>query len=230
MTTPPNMPLERDEQILAHIGLYRIAFRATLDTLFFERRSSANVVQRLLRQGRIIARPGLGGRLRYYQLTAAETARQAVPLIRAKPLGAQALQTHLSVLWFCHFSGQGVARARLEPDRLAEIFGDERPKGPHCVELGPPARIYRVLVTGERSTDNILLKQLKARIFRSKRHPRIGPLLKSSGYSFVILAEHPRRRERLLNAIKRRGLDTHARILVEYAPSLRSVHAALREI
>ncbi len=223
-------PVDRDQQMLAHIGLYRLAFRITLDRLFFDGHSSANVVQRLLRQGRIIARPGLGARLRYYQLTAAETARQGVPLIRAKPMGAQAIQTHLGVLWFCHFTDPKAARARLEPDRLVQIFGNERPKGAHCIERGPPARVYRVIVTGERSTDEVLLKRLRVRVAKARRHPTLGPLLQKSEYCFVILAEHAVRRERLRKAIVRRGLDKHARITVDYAPSIRTVQTALKAL
>lgn len=228
MTVGQPSSTERDERILSHIGRYRIAFRTTLEQIFFEGRSSGNVVQRLLRQGRIVARPGLGPRLRYYQLSAAESARQGVPLIRAKPLGGQALQTHIGVLWYCYFTTPGVRRGRLEPSDLTPLFRDERPKGAHCVEPGKPSRVFRVIVTGDRSTDEVLLKRLKQRIARCRRHPVLGPMMAGSEYCFVILAENGPRRERLRKAITRRGLDRHARILVDYAPGVRSVHAELR--
>ena len=58
-------PREREDNILDHIGRYRITLRAVLERLFFEGASCNNVVQRLVRQGKIRAREkGLAGKLK----------------------------------------------------------------------------------------------------------------------------------------------------------------------
>ena len=100
----------RDEEILRHLGLYRISIRPVLSRLFFAGRDPGNVLQRLRAAGLVQewpkrrasdagARAGFLTGLSYYQLTVAG-ALGRVPLTRAAPLNTRALHKHFAVLWW----------------------------------------------------------------------------------------------------------------------------------
>lgn len=58
----------RDDRILDRIGLSSISLRPIIERLFFEGKNCGNVIRRLTKQGKIVSRPGLPSRIRYYQL------------------------------------------------------------------------------------------------------------------------------------------------------------------
>jgi len=221
--------MTRDEQILAHIGLYRLTFRRVLSVLFFDGCTPGNVVQRLLAEGRIQARGGLPERLRYYQLTPTEARRRGLPIARSRPLKPQAFQSHLGVLWFaCIGSQKETPRRRLDRDALLKLFGPDFPKGPHCLEGGAKPCVWRVHVTGVRTDDTALVKLLKRRIEMLQKHETLGAWIRNRQYALALLADTEGRRRRLLEVTKNHGLDHRTKVVVEYCPSHASAPAALR--
>jgi hypothetical protein len=218
----------RDEKILTHVGLYRLSFRAVLSDMYFDGRTPANVLGRLMQQGRIRARSGLPERLSYYQLTPAEARRRGLPEARARPLGGQALQTHIGVLWFCWRSPDAYRR-RLDRQELRKHLDLECDNAPHCIQGGEEPVVWRIHVTGQRSNDATLVKHLVARLDGCPENSTIGSWIAAGRYAIAILAESEGRRLRLKEMIRRHGLKTRTRTTVEYAPSPQSLALAFRE-
>lgn len=223
------MPMHaRDERILHHVGLYRLSLRAILAKRFFDGRTAGNVIARLIEHGRLQGRPGLPERLSYYQLTAAEARRRGLPAARARPLGAQALHTHLGVLWFCCAHNTKTPRRRLDRRELAKHFDATLDNAPHCLEAGDDPVVWRVHVTSTRSNDLTLIKHLSARLVALSSTQAFGPWIEAGRYAVAILAESPGRRARLTETINRHGHPQRLRWTVEHAPSPNGLGAALR--
>lgn len=220
----------RDEQILAHIGLYRLTFRRVLSVLFFEGRTPGNVLRRLLDEGRVQARGGLPDRLRYYQLTPTEARRRGLPIARSRPLKPQAFQTHLGVLWFCCMihPQQGTPRRRLDREELRKLFGPGFPKGPHCLEGGERPCVWRVHATGTHTDDAALVKLLTRRTEALLKHETLGAWIRTRRYAVALLADTEGRWRRLLEVTTHHGLDRRTKVVVEYGPGHASAPAALR--
>lgn len=218
---------DRDEKILSHVGLYRLSFRAILSSHYFEGRTAANVIARLIRQGRLRPRSGLPERLTYYQLTPAEVRRRGLPEARARPLGGQALQTHIGVLWFCCRS-LSAYRRRLDRRELERHLGLRCASAPHCVEGGEQPVIWRLHVTGQRSHDATLVRHLRARLDELAQDSTLSSWLAARRYAIAILAESESRRSRLQEMIHHHGLHHRTRCTVGYCPSPGALAAALR--
>lgn len=202
---------DRDRQILQHIGRYRLSLRCVLEHLFFEDRSCANVIQRLLRDGRIQSFQKIAGGLSHYELTLAEAQRQGVPLDRARGFGGQALGTHLGVLWFCCMETK--QRKRLEPHELQQLFGDNKFRAPHCAEMGDRPRVLRVHVVGEKTRTRDLLKRVRSEIRRVRDNETIAKWLRARRYGFALLVGEAAQHERLKRSVGRTGLTDLAHIV-----------------
>jgi len=220
---------ERDERILAHIGRYRITLRQVVSLAFFDGRNPGNVIQRLLDEGRITVRTGLPDRLSYYQLSLAEVRARGLPEARSRPFRPQALHAHLAALWFCCASADG-QRRRLENAELSKLFGGDPPKGPHCLAGGEVPRVYRLHCLGPDASARGVVRALKRRVERLREHTRLGPWMRNRQYALALLADSPVRVERLLEALDDHRVPRRAEIVVECAPSHRTLAAALRRL
>jgi hypothetical protein len=228
------IPPTRDNLILDHIGLYRLTFRRTLERLFFEGASSGNVIQRLLDDGRIQARSGLPGRVRYYQLSPAEAATRGVPIARTRPLRSQALHQAIATLWHCCM--ESPRRIRLEPAELAALIEGfpKAPQAAHCLDTrevrdGEKShRVQRLEVVGARTGVTGLVQRLAGRIHEARRHSALGPWVQSRRYGYVVLVDAPQRRALIQKAIQKAGLHDLASVAVAFAPTPITVVHALR--
>lgn len=217
----------RDEKILDHIARYRVSLRPVLDRLFFDSQSSGsgNVLQRLLQGGFVTARDGLPGKRRYYQLTAKGAAGR-VSIERTKPIRAQALRSHIAILWFCTMGD--VRRLRLEEWELRDILKEHAPEGRHCAVPGDPLRVFRVQVPGARTRPPAVISALKENIQQSYQNPVLKLWMKDGIYGFAILAEAERAAE-LRSAAAQHKLHRYAPILVEPVPSSQTLTRAIHD-
>ncbi len=219
---------EREERLLAHIGLYRLSLRTIIERRFFEGGNAGNVTQRLLHDGRIQARDqGFHGRLRYYQLTLGEARRRSLPEERAGAFGGQALHTHLGLLWFCCASDR--PRRRLEDEELNKLFAMVPPGVGHCAEGGKDPCIYRMHVVGAKTKIADLIRRLRSRTLVEPPNPALAAWMRQRKYGIAILAESSARCEAIRRALHRAGLPEILRCTVESVPSPLTLHEALHE-
>ena len=217
----------RDDDILDHIGLYRISFRFVIERLFFQGGNCGNVIQRLMKQKRIQSVDGLPGSLAYYQLTLGEARRRNLPQDRGRALGPRALAMHLAVLWFCRLAP--VPRRRLEENELEKLFG-ETPSGcPHVAQSGSKPCVYRVhlVSSGTRTAD--VIKRLRTEIDAAARKRPLDAWTAGGRYVFALLTDAVPRAQAFTRAVQRAKLDRRARIVCEGVPSPLTIQDAIQD-
>lgn len=220
--------LERDERILAHIGLYRVSFRPVISSLFFGGRTPGNVLHRLMAEGRIQSRAGLPNRVRYYQLTPTEAVRRGLPVGRSRPPKPQALQTHLAVLWHCCGMPGAPGRRRLDSGDLTTLFGSGCPPGVFVIEAGKRPRVFRVQVIGPGVRVGRAVKALRRRIERLRRHQAVGPWIRNRQFGFLILTDSEAKCARVREVITRHAIPSRAESEVAFVSGNRTAGAARR--
>lgn len=220
---------DRDDRILAHVGLYQLTLRCVLEELFFDGANCGNVVQRLVAAKQLQIREGLPDRLSYYQLTRAEANRRGLPESRARALQNQALHTALAVLWFCSMSS--VKRHRLEPQDVDQFFPETIPASIHCIERESDRhRLIRVKVVDPGSEDSSIIRSLRKAVFQTIERPGLRPWVTTGHYSFGIITETTARVERIRQIIADdEQLSASASFLVEQAPGVRTLKQAIHD-
>jgi len=218
----------RDNKILRHIGLYRITLRPVLERLYFAGRSSGNVLQRLRDDG-YIAGAKLPGRVSYYRLSCKGVQHLQLPLSRATAFGAQALQTHLGILWFCCMGE--TRRFRTEGESLSKLFPGNAPKGEHCVEQGDRQRLYQVYVPGPDTPVRRIVRELRKRFHEARLDASVERWMDGRLYAFATLVDTDKRRKALRAALKSapegdQPLISHAYFRVEVVPGIRTIKDA----
>ncbi|MBN2562356.1 MAG: hypothetical protein JXQ75_15635 [Phycisphaerae bacterium] len=217
----------RDDDILDHIGLYRISFRFIIERLFFQGGNCGNVVQRLMKQKRIQSVDGLPGSLAYYQLTLGEARRRSLPQDRGRALGPRALATHLAILWFCSLAP--VPRRRLGENELSQLFG-EKPSGcPHVAQAGAKPRVYRIHVVSSRTRAADVIKRLRAEIDAAIQSRQLNSWAGSGRYAFALLTDTASRAQAFTRAVQRAKLDQRVRIVCEGVPSPLTIQDAIHD-
>ncbi len=215
------MLTERDEDILWHVGLYRLTLRPVLAEAF-GLATPGNVLSRLRRAKLLRERTGLPGGVSYYQLTEASAAGR-VPLDRTNDLG-HALPLHLAVLWWCHFAKH--PKRRLEVHELEELFGDNvrfPPQIPHCVDRNVPGakrrRVWRVYVPGPSTTPSKVVRAIRQDIAHAEEAGgKLEHWLKETRtYAFAVLVDSEPRRRQLRQILG--PLHEEVSIAVDVAPS-----------
>src|SRR5437763_1322552 len=122
-----------DEKILNHIGKYGLSLRAVIEERFLEGGTCDHIVNRLVKEKRIVSVSGIPGGLSYYRLSLTEARARGVPEHRARPKKGAALRQAIQVLCFCCMSH--TPRNKLERKQVAENFGNGCGSGkPHCAE------------------------------------------------------------------------------------------------
>lgn len=221
---------QRDQAILKHMGLYRLTFRPVLERLFFPTSGCGNVLRRLTLEGMIRSRKGVGGNVSYYQLTAKATRRLGLPVDRSTPFNAQALQTHIALLWYCCM-GQA-RRFRLERDSLARFFKKDIPTGDHCLEEGKALRMFQCYVPAPDGQLDSVIRTLRRRFDESRANPSVYPWIETRQYGFAILVETAERQRAIREALKTESNDDglfnrQTAIAIERAPGLLTLKEAI---
>lgn len=223
---------ERDRKILQHIGLYRISLRPVLERLFFGERSSGNVLQRLRDDGYILAGK-LPGRVSYYRLSPKGTEVLELPMSRAAAFGAQALQTHLAILWFCCMGEK--RRFRTDAAGLRKLFPENPPKGDHCAEHGERMRLYQVYVPGPDTPVRRIVREVRQRFYEARLGAQLNRWIDARLYGFAVLVDFDERRKAVRTALKNAPeneapLIAQAYFRVEAVPGIRTIKDAFAEV
>ncbi len=218
----------RDEKILEHLGRYRISLRPILERLFFDGRTSGNVIQRLLKSGRIHSREGLPNRIRYYQLTMSEARKRSIPVGRSEPYAAQALNVHLGVLWLCCVEKANCHR--VEEKALKDRF-EQTLRGPLCIERdGDSHKMLHVRVATADTEDTNLLRSLRGDINDALDRPDLAKPMTAGQFAFVVLVDTLARKRSLSKTLAEHELSELADIQIHFAPSHETLAQALREL
>jgi hypothetical protein len=220
---------ERDDKICKDIGKHGVSIRAVIEKRFFDGATGDHVINRLLKEGRIVSESGLPGGLCYYHLSLSEARALSIPEHRAKPKKGAALRKDLQVLWFCSMSEKN--RSRLERKQVAKEFGDGRGSGkPHCAEADDGKLIvYRIYAPGPHSRDDYVLKSIQTDYEDAVVRPELKGWVENQMFGFAVLVETPERKERLKRLINKNG-PQGARIIVEIVPGLGTIGMMLRKL
>jgi hypothetical protein len=219
---------ERDDNILRHIGRYRVSMRPIIAHRYFTDGNCDHVIQRLLEEERIKSYSGLPGGLSYYQLTRQEALRLQVPTNRCHPHRARSLREALAVLWFCCMTGKN--RRRLDRKEIAKVFGRGRGLGmPHCAELDKEGVIYRVYAPGPNSRNDYRIRTLREECRIVMEHPRMAPWALARTFRFAILVETPGRLERMRTLLEKQG-PWPIQIHLELIPGVGELANKFREL
>lgn len=216
---------DRDDRILAHVGLYRVTFRRILARIFFDGREKAcqNVVDRLLQEGSLCDVQLGGSALKYYQLSPGEAAKRGIRH-RARSLGGRALSEAIGVLWFCTILAQ---RYRLERKELCSVLGPAAPQGTHCAEPGNPARIYRIYLPGPWTKPAAIAASLDEIIASAKQTPVLSGWITNRLYGIAVLVPTEARANLIQQAIASKRIGEGTRIILEQTPDAKALPGAL---
>ncbi len=219
---------KRDDKILTHVGKHGVSLRAAIEKLFFDGATCDHVINRLIKEGRVVSEAGIPGGLCYYRLSVTEARARRVPDHRARPKKGGALRQSLQVLWFCDMSDK--KRVRLERKQVADEFGNGRGSGkPHCAESDQGKLIvYRVYAPGPNSRDEYLLKSIHGDYDEAMNRSELRGWIENEAFGFALLVETPERKERLRRLISKAG-PRDVRIIVEVVPGLSNISAAIRK-
>jgi len=222
------MPNKRDDEILDHIGRYGVTLRAVLEHLYFDGRDKAcdAVLNRLVKDHKIVSSEGLPGGLNYYHLSIPEARKRRIPDHRARPKKSRALREALHVLWFCCMTKH--VRRRIEGRQVQKQFGRANGLGkPHCREtVKDTLFLYRVYSPGPGSRDDYLLKIIRGDWARAEQNPAMAEWMDAGAYRFAILLESSHRRDKLLQAFRSDDIPTPH---IEFVPGLGSLHRIIAE-
>lgn len=206
----------RDNDILHHVGLYRVSLRYVIEQLFFEGGNCGNVIQRLLNQKRLQSVPGLHGSLRYYQLTLSEARQRNLPQDRGRALGPRALASHMALLWYCFRAD--VPRRRLEHTELARLFEDLDSGCPHVAEAGARPCVLRVHVVSPKTRTADIIKRLRVEVEADSRTETLTEWVASRRYAYALLVTSRPRADALNRAVHRVDLGKRAQVRCDYVP------------
>ncbi|BDC49792.1 hypothetical protein F183_A21080 [Bryobacterales bacterium F-183] len=219
--------IERDDAILKHLGKYGVSLRHVIEKRFFDGATCDHVLNRLIRENRVVAEVGIPGGLSYYHLSLSEARGRGVPEHRARPKRGAALREALQVLQFCCLSKK--KRNRLERRDIGKNFGNGKGSGkPHCAEVdGDRSIIYRVYAPGPNSKDDYLLKTLRIDLEVAARVPELQEWIENGAFGFAVLVETPERKARLLRLIAKHG-PRRVPIVIEVVAGLSTLASTIR--
>ena len=222
----------REDQVIAHIGLYQLSFARVIEERFLGGEPCGRLMNQLSADDRIQVRRGIPDRApKYYQLTRTELKRRGLPGHRAKRPKLQAFPRVVSILWFCNMLGTD--RHLLELATIERLFPTGLPDGTHCIERGDSGhRIYRLrFADPAASGDNrCLLRSLRKRVAEAVTFPGLRPWVTSGRYAFAVLAEQEDQAQQIRQMISNDELlSSLAAVVVEKTPSLATLSDALAQ-
>src|SRR4051812_30396928 len=109
---------QHDEKILSQIGKYGLSLRSVIEEQVLEGSTCDHIINRLVKEKRIVSVPGIAGGLNYYRLSLMEARSRGVPEHRARRKKGAALRKAIQVLWFCCMAEK--PRNKLERRQVAE--------------------------------------------------------------------------------------------------------------
>jgi len=219
---------QHDEKILSLIGKYGLSLRAVIEEHILEGSTCDHIINRLVKEKRIVSVPGIAGGLNYYRLSLTEARARGVPEHRARPKKGAALRHAIQVLWFCKMADK--VRNKLERRQVAENFGNGCGSGkPHCAEsTDEKSVVYRVYAPGPNSRDDYLLKAIRSDIEKGMERPQLRSWIEAKAFAIAILVETEERKNRLKRLISKTG-PYGVWIHLEVVPGLTTLASALRE-
>ena len=221
--------LPRDEKILKHVALYRLSIRAVIEHLFFDGKSSDDVIARLVNEEKCLQVAKLPNRISYYYLSVTAARKRGVKESRAQGGQARSLRRSLAVLWFCCMTPTN--RHRIERNTLTKLFGRHNGLGiPHCWEpIGEKGRlIHRIYTPGPNTPDDDVVRTLRKDAESTIAHPQLAPLVLAHLYVFAVLVEHPQRLEKIRETLDR-AAPLPVSVKIELTPDVQDLAAAVRE-
>lgn len=221
-------------RVLAHIGLYSLTTVKAVARVFFDdREDSSRGVIRTLREKKLIESHDLAAGS-YYQLTpegvkALHHIGNDIPRGRATKLGSeQSLQKHLHILCYCALGTP--RRHRLEPGEVRSLLGDAAGtalQGANlCVEeTGErPTLVQTYVPAGGTKAAQVLVK-LENVHSEGRRDATICSWMDGGHLQMrVLIGEGYNDEGQLRQELKRRDLESWARVERTGAPLVRLMH------
>lgn len=220
---------EKDELILSHVDRDIVSIRPVIDAVFGEGSTCDHVINRLVKEDRLVSEPGLPGGMCYYHLSLSEAVARSLPGHRARKKRGRALREAIQTLWFCYMSGKN--RKRIERRQLKAHLADVKGSGkPHCAEIeeGQEPIVFRIYAPGPNSRLDYLLKTLRIDLEVAQRIPELDDWIHEEAFGFAVLVETPQRKEQLERLIRKQG-PHNVKIVVEVVPGLSNLAMAVRE-
>ena len=224
--------LDRDDAILKHLGQYGLSLRPVVAHCFFGGGNPGNVLQRLVKTGKIVARDQLPQKRSYYQLSSSEAAARSFPASRAEALDGANLDRRLAILWFCTMGNQ--QRQGLLLKDVYAMLERKMPNAPHCIEqpIRGKRRLLRLKIVSPDWQPTDVVDWVRKTIQEDKHHIVHREWIESRQYGYAILVDDPSaecdRGKAILKRVKKSGLYKKTHVVVEFAPSVTTLNFALR--
>ncbi len=219
---------ERDLAALRHVFRYGLGLNPTLSGALLGGKEAGHVLRRFGDKNWLtMHKAALPGGITYGTLTAIgakEIGRQFKP----KPLGAVALDTALSVAYYCTLSDPLTRRYRLMPEELKSLSLGLAVNVPHVVteEFGEPV----VLRIQNATTGKMAAVRKKAAEFleRASTDKRMAPWIRTKDLGLVLLGQTPERVQQLEQAVAADESLTNYRVTVGLGPTAETLAKCLR--
>lgn len=223
---------ERDLELLRHLARYRVSFKEIIRHVVFGGSDPDRVLGILKNYHYIDARKGFGGNRVAYTLSLRGAKAVGAGRRRGEDAGTESEATHLAILGFCFLNRR--ARARVEADELAEVFGALKLSGRHhCLEYGSRfKRVYGIYAPGPTTPPPEVATYLRKRVEALRKQPELEPWLVNGVYALAVLVENDERRARIAARLDDTTLDDRpirdlAEVIVEVVPGRDDLEDAL---
>lgn len=200
---------ELEQNILAHIGRYRISLKAAVARVFFDDGDPSATLDALRAAGLVDSpKERLPGGYAYYHLTYQGTQAARVPNSRAKAPGPSALPQALATLYYCILDNPKQRRARLEfthlEQRFPGLFKTADSVAVHTnTRDGVVVPVFTVVHFAAASKDEYWLKKLADVQARIRKHPTAAPLYREQLFRQMLLVPSDQRKGEFKRAIQR---------------------------
>ena len=223
---------DRDDAILQHLGQYGLSLRPVVAHCFFGGGNPGNVLQRLVKTGKVVAHDQLPQKRSYYQLSSSEAAARSFPASRADALDGANLDRRLAILWFCTMGKH--QRQGLLPQDIYGMLERKMPNAAHCIEqpVRGRQRLLRMKVISPDLQPSEVVDWVRKTIKKDRGHTIHQEWIESRQYGYAILVDDPTedqaRVAAVLDGIKQSGLYNDIHVPVEFAPSAATLTIALK--
>jgi hypothetical protein len=157
------------------------------------------------------------------------TALLNAPKERAQPLGAEALNLALGVLYFCCLAGP-VRRHRVERNDLVPFFGDDAPPAnvAHLLsdEPGHPAIFRAYQATG---SFGHTVQRVREHLAQARAAAHLRPWVEAGDYGVCVLVPAEEKVKPCRQALERSGVTRSAAVLCGLGPTAETLAPELRK-
>ncbi len=217
---------ERDLAVLRHVFRYGLGLNPMLSAALLGGKEAGHVLRRFGdKNWLVMQRAALPGGITYGTLTA-QGAKEIGRQLKPKPLGAVALDTALSVAFYCTLSD--ARRYRLLPEEIKNLCPGLAVNVPHVVteEFGPSV----VLRIQNATVGKMAAVRKKAAEFfdKASTEKRTAPWIRTQDLGLVLLGQTPQRVLQLEQAIAADETFASYRITVGLGPVAETLAKCLR--